>query len=984
MTDNYKDSLKETLNLPHTDFPMKANLSEREPIILKKWDEIHLYQTLLKQSKRKGKFVLADGPPYANGDIHLGHAVNKILKDMVLKSKLLNGWQVPYVPGWDCHGLPIEHNVEKVVGKAGHKIDAKSFRAKCREYVEKQIDSQRSSFIRLGVVADWEHPYRTMDFQYEADTIRSLATIIKNGHVYKGYKPVHWCLDCSSALAEAEVEYKDKSSSSIDVSFVVQDTSQLAFQKAIGDKIGDKKVAVAVWTTTPWTLPANEAVALHPEHEYALVEIKDQPTLLIVIFELLESVMNRLGVKDFQVLEKVPGRSLEGVLLQHPFYDRIVPIILGEHVTLDAGTGAVHTAPAHGQDDYELGLRYKLPLVNPVGSNGCYISTTALFAGEHVLKVNDKILTVLEEKGNLLHKETIVHSYPHCWRHKTPLIFRATQQWFIGMSHNALRDQSLAEIRKVKWLPGWGQARIEGMINDRPDWCISRQRVWGVPLSLCVHKETGDLHPNTQEIMEKVAVLVEKSGVDAWYDLRIEELLGEEADQYEKINDILDVWFDSGISHTAVLERRPELQFPADLYLEGSDQHRGWFQTSLLSSVAMVGKAPFRQVLTHGFTVDPQGRKMSKSLGNVVAPEKVIQTLGADVLRLWVAATDYRAEMTGSEEILKRTSDTYRRIRNTARFLLANLNGFDPKTDAVAGKDLLALDAWIVNRTQQLQAEIIQAFEEYNFHIIYQKLHNFCSIDLGSFYLDVIKDRQYTGKKAGIPRRSAQTAMYHIIEALVRWMAPILSFTAEEIWAHLPGPHSESVFFSEWYEEFPVISQAVQHEGEGTIRNETQREEVKMGIEQEGVKKKTQQEKDAVIFQDSFWEQILVVRNAVNKALEEARAAGKIGSGLEAEVTLYADPSLYALLSKLQDELRFVLITSKAVVLPEAARVKAGSDVLQTELPGLWVVVVASTSEKCVRCWHRREDVNRDENYPGLCSRCIENTVGEGELRFYA
>jgi isoleucyl-tRNA synthetase len=969
MTDNYKD----TLNLPHTDFPMKANLSEREPIILKKWDEIHLYQSLLKQSKRKGKFVLADGPPYANGDIHLGHAVNKILKDMVLKSKLLNGWQVPYVPGWDCHGLPIEHNVEKVVGKAGHKIDAKSFRTKCREYVEKQIDSQRASFIRLGVVADWEHPYRTMDFQYEADTIRSLATIIKNGHVYKGYKPVHWCLDCSSALAEAEVEYKDKSSSSIDVSFVVQDTSQLAFQKAIGDKIRDKKVAVAVWTTTPWTLPANEAVALHPEHEYALVEIKDhenkdhemkdQLTLLIVIFELLESVMNRLGVKDFQVLEKVPGRSLEGVLLQHPFYDRIVPIILGEHVTLDAGTGAVHTAPAHGQDDYELGLRYKLPLVNPVGSNGCYISTTALFAGEHVLKVNDKILTVLEEKGNLLHKETIVHSYPHCWRHKTPLIFRATQQWFIGMSQNALRDQSLAEIRKVKWLPAWGQARIEGMINDRPDWCISRQRVWGVPLSLCVHKETGDLHPNTQEIMEKVAVLVEKGGVDAWYDLKIEELLGEEADQYEKINDILDVWFDSGISHTAVLERRPELQFPADLYLEGSDQHRGWFQTSLLSSVAMVGKAPFRQVLTHGFTVDPQGRKMSKSLGNVVAPEKVIQTLGADVLRLWVAATDYRAEMTGSEEILKRTSDTYRRIRNTARFLLANLNGFDPKTDAVSGKDLLALDAWIVNRTKQLQAEIIQAFEEYNFHIIYQKLHNFCSIDLGSFYLDVIKDRQYTGKKAGIPRRSAQTAMYHIIEALVRWMAPILSFTAEEIWAHLPGPHGESVFFSEWYEEFPVISQVVQHEG---------------------AKNEAQQEKDAVILQDGFWEQILVVRNAVNKALEEARAAGKIGSGLEAEVTLYADPSLYALLSKLQDELRFVLITSKAIVLPEVARVKAVSDVLQTELPGLWVVVVASASEKCVRCWHRREDVNSDINHPGLCSRCIDNTVGEGELRFYA
>lgn len=945
------DIYKESLNLPHTDFPMKANLSAREPIILKKWDELQLYKALLKQNQNKKKFILADGPPFANGDIHLGHAVNKILKDMVLKSKLLSGWQVPFVPGWDCHGLPVEHVIEKEVGKPGQKIDAKAFRAKCREYVKKQIDSQRKSFIRLGVLGDWEHPYITMDFQYEADTIRAFAQIIQNGHLHKGYKPVHWCLECASALAEAEVEYKDKSSSSIDVSFEIKNTAKLPFK----DKIGNRAVAFAVWTTTPWTLPANEAVALHPDHEYAFVEATGHPRILVVMSELLETVMNRFGVQDYHIFGKVPGRELQGLLVQHPFYEKTVPVILGEHVTLDAGTGAVHTAPAHGQEDYDLGLKYQLTLENPVGSNGCYISSTPLFAGEHVLKVNDKILGVLRENGNLLHEETIVHSYPHCWRHKTPLIFRATQQWFIGMEQKGLRAASLDAIKTVKWIPAWGEARIAGMTADRPDWCISRQRVWGVPLSLCIHKETGDLHPRTQELMEKVAVLVEKSGIDAWYDLDIQDLLGDEASQYEKVPDIIDVWFDSGISHFAVLQKRPELQFPADLYLEGSDQHRGWFQSALLSSVAMSGQAPYRRVLTHGYTVDPQGRKMSKSLGNVVAPEKVVQTLGADILRLWVASIDYRAEITSSDEILKRTSDTYRRIRNTARFLLANLNGFDPASDQVAAPDLLALDAWMIERSKQLQQEIIQAFEEYNFHIIYQKLHNFCSVDLGSFYLDVIKDRQYTGKKNGLPRRSAQTAMYHIMEALVRWMAPILCFTAEEIWEHMPGKGERpvSVFFSEWYTEFPEIKATT-----------------------------LQKAKDPELLQDSFWEEILTIRNAVNKALEEARAAGLIGSGLEAEVTLYANPNLKNVLSKLEDELRFVLITSQAAVLPEAECNKA--EVAATELPGLWVKVKATGHEKCVRCWHRRADVNQNAKFPGLCLRCIENVDGAGEVRYYA
>lgn len=942
MTDS---SYKDTLNLPNTAFPMKANLAEREPIILKKWDELQIYKTLLKRNQHKPKFILGDGPPYANGDIHLGHAVNKILKDIVLKSKMLSGWNVPFVPGWDCHGLPIEHNVEKAVGKVGDKIDAKSFRVKCREYVEKQINSQRTSFIRLGVIGDWEHPYRTMDFQYEADIIRALAKITRNGHLYKGYKPVHWCLDCGSALAEAEVEYRDKSSPSIDICFEVQNKTALPFAK----KVGDRTVAIAVWTTTPWTLPANEAVALHPEHEYVLAEIKGQDKLVIVLSELCDSFMKRIKVEDYQILARCRGSELQGIMLQHPFYDRSVPVIMGEHVTLDAGTGAVHTAPAHGQEDYELGLKYKLPLENPVGSNGCYSSTTPIFAGEHVLKVNDKIIALLKEKGNLLHKEMITHSYPHCWRHKTPLIFRATQQWFIGMDQKGLRKQALSDIQKVKWVPAWGQARIEGMIADRPDWCISRQRVWGVPLSIFVHKESGDYHPKTPELMEQVANLVEKTGIDAWYDLNIEDLLGKDASHYEKINDIIDVWFDSGVSHACVLEKRPELQCPADLYLEGSDQHRGWFQSSLLTSVAMKEQSPYRQVLTHGFTVDPEGRKMSKSLGNVVAPEKVVQTLGADVLRLWVAATDYRAEMTVSDEILKRTSETYRRIRNTARYLLANLNGFDPATDIVASSKLLALDGWIVNRTRQLQAEIIDAYEEYNFHLIYQKLHNFCSIDLGSFYLDVIKDRQYTGKKEGIPRRSAQTALYYIAEALVRWMAPILSFTAEEIWQNLPGKREESVFMSEWSQAFP-----------GT--------EISSGT-------------DMDLRQDSYWQKVLEVRNAVNKALEEVRASGLIGSGLEAEVTLYCDAPLKDLLSKLQDELRFVLITSQARIGSIEARDR---DAIQTEVPGLWLTVKGSEQEKCVRCWHRREDVNHDAKFPGLCLRCIQNIAGEGEERHYA
>jgi isoleucyl-tRNA synthetase len=938
MSNNYKD----TLNLPNTAFPMKANLSEREPIILKKWADMQLYKTLLQNNQHKPKFILADGPPYANGGIHLGHAVNKILKDMVVKSKILSGLNAPFVPGWDCHGLPIELNVEKQVGKPGIKVDAKTFRAKCREYVQTQVDAQRSSFIRLGVLADWENPYLTMDFQYEADTIRSLANIAANGHLHKGHKPVHWCVECGSALAEAEVEYQDKTSPSIDVTFYANDLSHLPFEPKL---LFGKKIAVVIWTTTPWTLPANEAVAVHPEHSYALVKPLGKDIGLIMMSELVETVTKRLGFESYEILDHCAGKALENLTLHHPFYPRTVPIVLSDHVTLDAGTGCVHTAPAHGQEDYIVGQRYHLPLDNPVGANGCFISSTPLFAGEHVYKVNDKIINILEEHGNLLHSEKIQHSYPHCWRHKTPLIFRATQQWFISMDQKNLRKHSVEAIHKTQWMPAWGEARIEGMVSGRPDWCITRQRTWGVPMSVFVHTETGNLHPDTPNLMEKVALLVEQNGIDAWYDLEPETLLGKDANQYEKILDTVDVWFDSGVSHACVLEKRPELQFPADLYLEGSDQHRGWFQSSLLTSVAIHGEAPYRKAITHGFTVDTQGRKMSKSLGNVVAPEKVIQSLGADILRLWVAATDYRAEMAGSDEILKRTSDTYRRIRNTARYLLSNLNGFDPATQLTSGNQLLALDSWIVNRAKHLQSEIVQAFNDYQFHIIYQKLHNFCSVDLGSFYLDVIKDRQYTGKTEGIPRRSAQTALYHIAEALVRWMSPILSFTAEEVWENLPGQRAESVFLSEWYQDFPAIQST------------------------------------SAITTDTYWQEVLTIRDAVNKALEDARNAALIGSALEAEVVLFCTPNQFDLLSQLGNELRFVLITSQATILPLD---QCPNNAIDTEIPGLRLTIQATPYEKCVRCWHRREDVDSHAAFPGLCVRCVENVSGKGEERLYA
>jgi isoleucyl-tRNA synthetase len=935
---------KSTLNLPYTEFPMKANLAQREPNMLKKWQSSKLYEQVREQRQGRDKFILHDGPPYANGNIHIGHSVNKVLKDIVVKSRTLSGFDAPYVPGWDCHGLPIEHQVEKKIGKAGVKVDHKTFRQKCREYARRQVDGQMKDFVRLGVLGDWDNPYLTMDKQFEANIIRALGKIVENGHLVKGYKPVYWSVVGASALAEAEVEYQDKTSFSIDVAFPVVDEN--AFTSALsgfGDEgKGEGEVSVVIWTTTPWTLPSNQAVSLSGELDYVLVQcdLNGSPRRFILAEALLESVLERWGVEEHQVLGKAKGEAFENLLLQHPFYDRQVPVILGDHVTTEAGTGCVHTAPDHGMDDFLVAAKYDIGTLNYIDDNGVFRDDVERFAGEHVYKVDEQVVEVLEQQGHLLSCGKITHSYAHCWRTKTPLIYRATPQWFVSMNENGLLSKAKKAIKGVAWHPDWGQARIETMLDNSPDWCISRQRTWGVPIALFVHKVSGELHPNTPELIEAVANRVEQDGIDAWYDLDASELLGKEAEQYSKVTDTLDVWFDSGVTHSAVLDARDQLQYPADLYLEGSDQHRGWFQSSLKTAIAIKGNAPYKAVLTHGFTVDADGRKMSKSIGNVMSPQKVVNDQGADVLRLWVAATDFSGEMSVSDEILKRTADSYRRIRNTARFLLSNLNGFDPSTDLVAMNDMLSLDRWAVDCAAKLQDEILSAYENYQFHHIYQKLHNFCVTDMGGFYLNIIKDRQYTCQEDSLARRSAQSAIYHIAEAFARWVAPILSFTAEEIWAFIPGDRESSIFLAEWY-SLPTA--------------------------------------DNTAITDNDWALIAEARNAVNKVLEGKKEEG-IQKSLEAEVALYANSGLHDALAKLGDELRFVLITSEAMLKPLAD----GQGGEETEVEGLQLAVEKTAYAKCDRCWHHREDVGMHVDHPELCSRCVDNVEGSGEKRQYA
>jgi len=935
---------KHTLNLPETAFPMRGNLAKREPEMLKRWQDLDVYANLRQQREGREKFILHDGPPYANGSIHIGHAVNKILKDMIVKSRGFMGFDAPYVPGWDCHGLPIEHKVEQEIGKAGVKVDYKTFRQACRDYATKQIAGQKDDFIRLGVMGEWNKPYLTMDPKVEAGIVRALGKIVAKGHVVRGFKPVYWSVVGQSALAEAEVEYQDKTSTQIDVRFTAVDQAKAL--SLFGTDKGEGDVSIVIWTTTPWTIPANQAVSLNADLDYALVQVDagNGPERMILAAAMVEGVMARWDVTDFDVLGTCLGADLENLLLHHPVYDKQVPAILGDHVSIEAGTGAVHTAPDHGMEDFVVGKTYGIGTLNMVQADGTYTSATGEFAGIHVYKADEPVCEALVREGKLVRKEKFRHSFPHCWRTKTPLIYRATPQWFISMDKENLRADALEAIKGVRWVPAWGQNRIEAMFQQSPDWCISRQRTWGVPITLFIHKETQELHPDTQNLIEKVAQAIEIDGIDAWYEIDARELLGDDADHYEKVLDTLDVWFDSGVTHESVLRVRPELgQFPADMYLEGSDQHRGWFQSSLKTSIAMNGVAPYKQVLTHGFTVDGKGLKMSKSLGNVIAPQEVMNELGADILRLWVSATDYSGEMTVSKDILRQTADGYRRIRNTSRFLLSNLTGFDPKQHMVAPEDMIALDRWMVDRALQLQNELHEDYQNYAFLRIYQKVYSFCEATLGGFYLDIIKDRQYTTQADSLARRSCQTALYHVAEALVRWIAPILSFTADEIWQHLPGERGETVFYETWYEGLAELP-----------------ENAELGRD--------------------YWRRIFGVKEAVNKRLEEARARGEIKGSLSAEVTLYCDGELAADLEYLGEELRFVLITSEATVRP----VSEADGAEMTSYDGLRVKVTPATYAKCERCWHHREDVGANAKHEDLCGRCITNVEGPGETRSFA
>ncbi|MBV6777745.1 isoleucine--tRNA ligase [Xanthomonas euvesicatoria] len=940
MTQDYKA----TLHLPATEFPMRGDLPKREPAMLERWEREGFYAQLRANAAGRPLFVLHDGPPYANGQIHLGHAVNKILKDIIVKSKYLAGFDAPYIPGWDCHGLPIEIAIEKKYGKVGVKLDAAQFRQKCREYATEQIDLQRRDFKRLGVIGDWDNPYKTLDFRFEANEIRALAKVVDNGHLTRGVKPVHWCFDCGSALAEAEIEYADKVSPTVDIAYPARDPGAVA--AAFGARLpAGVGVAVPIWTTTPWTLPASLAVSLGAELDYVLVEgpaDRGQPRWLVIAEALAAKALARYGVDEVVVHGHAKGAALEQMLLNHPFYaEREIPLLLGDHVSAEDGTGAVHTAPGHGQEDYQVskhyGLleRYGAAQINPVDGRGVYLPSTpplgdTALAGLHIWKANDVIIDALRGTGVLLAASKMEHSYPHCWRHKTPIAFRATPQWFISMEQANLRADALKAIENVHWYPSWGQARIAGMVDGRPDWTISRQRTWGVPIALFVHRETGEPHPRSTELLRQVADRVELGGVDVWYTLDAAELLGDEAADYDKITDILDVWFDSGVTHEAVLPDRG-LPKPADLYLEGSDQHRGWFQSSLLSGVAMDKAAPYKQCLTHGFTVDEHGRKMSKSLGNGIEPQDIMKTLGADILRLWIASADYSNEMSLSQEILKRNADAYRRLRNTARFLLGNLHGFDPLRHLVALDQMVLLDRWIVHRAHALQEKIVAAYARYDFAEIVQALLNFCSVDLGSLYLDVTKDRLYTMAEDARGRRSAQSAMYHVAEAFVRWIAPVLSFTAEELWGYLPGQHVDNVLFATWYDGLAPLPA------------------------------------DAALTGADF-DKLLVLREQVAKVLEPMRANGAIGAALEAEITVAADAQTAARWQPLAEELRFLFISGDVTV------TAASTD-------DIFVSAQPTTKAKCVRCWHHQASVGSDPRHPELCSRCVSNIEGPGEQR---
>ncbi|ENO79838.1 isoleucine--tRNA ligase [Thauera sp. 63] len=932
---------RKTLNLPDTPFPMRGDLPKREPNWIADWQQRKLYQRIRKASAGRPKFVLHDGPPYANGSLHIGHALNKILKDIIVRSKTLAGFDAPYVPGWDCHGLPIEHKVEVTHGK---NLPADKVRELCRAYAAEQIEIQKADFIRLGVLGDWDNPYRTMDFANEANEIRALAEMTKNGYVFKGLKPVNWCFDCGSALAEAEVEYADKQSPTIDVAFPVAEADKLA--AAFGLAKLDKPAAAVIWTTTPWTIPANQALNAHPEFDYALVDVGDR--LLVLARELVETALQRYQ-REGTIVATAKGVALDRIAFRHPFYDRVSPVYLADYVGVDAGTGIVHSAPAHGVDDFNSWRAYgrsNEEILSLVMGGGEYVPDLPFFGGMNIWKANAAIVDKLAEVGALLSHGKITHSYMHCWRHKTPLVYRATAQWFVGMDKTAadgstLRERALRAVEATKFYPGWGQARLHAMIANRPDWCISRQRNWGVPIPFFLHKETGELHPRTVELMEEVALRVEKEGIEAWFKLDAADLLGAEAGQYDKISDTLDVWFDSGTTHKHVLRGSHNDGHPegprADMYLEGSDQHRGWFHSSLLTGCAIDGHAPYRSLLTHGFAVDGAGRKMSKSLGNVVVPQEVTGKLGAEILRLWVASTDYSGELSISKEILDRVVEVYRRIRNTLRFLLANTADFDIAKDAVPLEQWMDLDRYALAFTRQMAQQAEADYAKMEFHRIVQALQVFCAEDLGAFYLDILKDRLYTTAAGSLPRRAAQTALWHITQTLLKLMAPILSFTAEEAWSILnpakAGEEPDSVMLHTFH-ALPA------QEGEAGLI--------------------------------ARWEIIRAVRSEGLKVIEALRTEGKVGASLQAELSLALTTDKFAAMTSLGEDLRFVTMTSAATLVQVA------------NAEDERIVATPSAAQKCERCWHYVESVGSQTEHPTLCGRCVSNLFGGGETRIHA
>ncbi|MES2321194.1 MAG: isoleucine--tRNA ligase [Pseudomonadota bacterium] len=954
MSDNSKAKKAESkypVNMPDTPFPMRGDLAKREPGWVKQWQDKKIYERVRKAAKGRPMFILHDGPPYANGDIHLGHAVNKILKDMVVKSRTIAGFDAPYVPGWDCHGMPIEIQIEKLHGKNLPTADVLS---KARAYALEQVDRQRAGFIRLGVLGEWDNPYMTMAYKNEADELRALGTLLDKGYVYRGLKPVNWCFDCGSALAEAEVEYQDKKDPAIDVGFPFAQHDKLAAAFGLpalpaGDGF------IVIWTTTPWTIPSNQALNVGPEITYALVQSErdGKPLMLILAADLVEACLLRYKLEG-KVIATCPGAALEGVSFKHPlhasdaFYDRLSPMYLADYVTTESGTGVVHSAPAYGLDDFISCKAHGLKddeILTPVMGDGRFASTLPLFGGQTIWEASKPICGALREAGALFELKMFDHSYMHCWRHKTPIVYRATSQWFAGMDTvpkdggKTLRETALQGIADTKFFPDWGQARLHGMIENRPDWTLSRQRQWGVPMAFFLHKETGQLHPRTPELLETIAKLFEEKGIDAWLSIEPKDLLGEDADMYVKNRDTLDVWFDSGCTHQTVLRgsHAAQSQFPADLYLEGSDQHRGWFHSSLLTSSMLNGAPPYKALLTHGFTVDAEGKKMSKSLGNTLAPQKISDTLGADILRLWVAATDYTGELSISEEILKRVTESYRRIRNTLRFLLANTADFDHAQHAVPVGELFEIDRYAMASMAALQRDIAAHYERYEFHPVVARLQNYCSEDLGGFYLDIIKDRLYTSAVDSQARRSAQTALWHITQSLLRVMAPMLSFTAEEAWSHFAGAEayaaSDETIFTQTFWSMPELA-------------------------------------DAAALMDKYT-QLRAVRADVTKQLEDLRVSGAIGSSLQAELAIKASGDKYKLLTSLDDDLKFLFITSQA----QAVEVAGEADEA--------IAVTASAAPKCERCWHYRADVGSHADHATLCGRCVSNLFGSGEKRSF-